>query len=344
MILNTYTILFLFTAAVTGVLALLLAFFSFRIFYASSRGLAPEERTDLENRSYLLLYIATVILWVKLLSWPLFYFTLHSYVPYIHGAMCIFGVTQARLYSGSTAQIIKPAVFFLAGAWLLLSGFDRRAETSPLFRRIILFLGVLSLVVLADSVHDFMYLTSFDVTSDVSCCTTFFDLPDRATASLSVSLIGHNYEKYLLPLYYLSNIMMIAFLTGARLKFVSAKNQDCSVMLLLISGAMLSLVNAAVTVIALFEVIAPVVMELPYHRCIYCMWQYAPGTVLMTGSFVLGTFSAGWALLIYLLGRHEETSGRLSGWLMNLYLSAIAFLGASLVMAIIYMIIKRGYS
>jgi len=340
MILNTFTIISLFTAAVTGVIALVIVFFSLRVFYTSAPGLTSEEKTDVENRSYLLLYMATVILWVKLLSWPLFYFTLHSCVPYIPGAMCIFGVTQAQPYSGTTAQIIKPAVFFLIGGWLLLNGLDRHAETSPLFRRIIFFLGVLSIVVFADSVHDFMYLTSFDVSSDVSCCTTYFDLPDRASASVPVSLIGRDYEKYLLPFYYFSNVLMIAFLTVVSLRVFSLKTPARYTMSVLFSGAMLSLINAAVTVIALFEVIAPVVMGLPLHRCIYCMWQYVPGTILMTAFFVIGSFSVCWALLLYLLGRHEETSVRLSMWLKNLYLFAVTCLGISLVMSIIYMLIK----
>jgi len=308
MILNSYTVISLFIAAVTGVMALTLIFLSFKIFHRSRLSLTVEEKTAVENSSYFLLYIATVILWVKLLSWPLFYFTLHSCIPYVPGAMCIFGVTQAQPYSGTAAQIIKPAVFFLIGAWLLLNGLDRRAETSPLFRRIILFLGVVSIIVLADSVHDFIYLTSFEVSSDVSCCTTYFDLPDRATAEISVSLIGQDYENYLLPLYYLSNILLIVFLIAVRLRLSSAKSRGRSAMLLFVSGAILSLINTVVTIIALFEIIAPVVMELPLHRCIYCMWQYVPGTVFMTAFFVLGTFSVCWALLIYLIGRHQETN------------------------------------
>ena len=340
MILNIFTAISLFISSVTGVLALVLALFSFRIFQRSGLNLTGEERTAVENRSYLLLYMAVVILWVKLLSWPLFYFMLQSCIPYIQGAMCIFGVTRAQPYLGGAAQVIKPVVFFLIGAWLLLNMLDRGTEKAPLFRRKFLFLSVLSIVVLADSVHDFIYLTSMEVTSDVSCCTTFFDLPERTTASISVSLIGQDFEKYILPFYYSSNAVLIAFLAAAHMRFPLLRTSGPSIVLLLMSGSLLALVNALITIVALFEVIAPVVMQLPHHRCIYCMWQYVPGTILMTALFIAGTFFVNWALLLYLIGRHEETLVRLLAWLKNLYLFAIACLGTSLVMATIYLIIK----
>ena len=78
--------------------------------------------------------MAVVILFIKLLSWPFFYATLQSYVPSIHGAMCIFGVTRIQPNMTTIAQILKPLVFFAVGAWLLLNRLDRKTETAPLLK------------------------------------------------------------------------------------------------------------------------------------------------------------------------------------------------------------------
>lgn len=342
MILNTHTVILLFIAVLTGTLAAALAFFSGRILYRTSLALTVEERTDTENSSYLLLYIATVLLWIKLLSWPLFYVALQSFIPYIQGAMCIFGVTQAQPYFSGSSQIIKPVVFFLIGGWLLLNGLDRRTETSPLFRRKIAFLVFLSIIVAADSIQDLVYLTSFETASDVSCCTTFFDLPERTTAAVSISLLGSDYEKYILPAYLASNIGLIA-LTAAAYFYVSGpKVSHRARLLFLVPESLFALFNAAVTVIAMFEVIAPVVMELPLHHCIYCMWQYVPGTIFLTAGFILGTFFVCWALFLYLSGRSRETGSVLLDWIRNLHFLAAAFLGVSLIMTIGYLILRDG--
>jgi hypothetical protein len=345
MIFNAFTIIIFFIALLTGILALILAAFSFRIYQRWGKSLSDQEKSTIENRSYLLLLIAVVILSVKLLSWPLFYVTLQSYIPNIQGAMCIFGVTQAQPHLSSIAQIFKPVVFFFIGGWLLLNALDRTTERAPLFKRKFLFLSFVSFMVLGDSVSDFVFLTSFSTEADIACCTTFFDLPERTTAMLPISILGKDYERYMLPLYYLSNISLFTFtaisyirLSPGRLFRYTIMNSN--VLCPMITGAVLSLLNAAITVIALFEVIAPKIMELPYHHCIYCMWQYVPDSIVMTGLFIIGTFSLNWALLLYITGKHKETVNRMKEYIRNLYFLGLIGIGVSMVMVTIHIFIK----
>jgi len=336
MIINTYVIVTLFVALLTVLLSVLLAVSSVRIYMRWDSVRLVEERIAIENRSYLLLNIATAVLFVRLLSWPLFYATLQSFVPDVPGAMCIFGVTQVKPYLSSIVQIFKPSVSFAIGGWMLLNHLDRMAETAPLFKRKFLFLFIVSILTFADSGLDLFYLTGFRVSNPVACCTTLFDLPERTTASVSASILGEGYERYLLPLYYLSNLSFIAFhlITYPRIRL-----RDSSPMRLMIIGASIALANAVVTIFAMFEVIAPRVMHLPYHHCIYCMWQYVPTSILMTALFITGTFSPGWALILYITGRHSETTTLLEGYLKNLFLLGIASTGASAVMATAYLLL-----
>lgn len=335
MILNIYTIIMLFVAIVAGLLAVPLGVLSYKVYRRWGSNLHDEERASIENRSYLLMLIATVILFVKLLTWPFFYVSLQSYIPGIQGAMCIFGVTQNQPALSAVMQIFKPIIFFIIGGWLILNRLDRKTETSPLFRKKFLFLSMVSVLVLADSVMDFFYLTGFNIKVFVSCCTTFFDLPDRATAEIPVSLLGEGYGRYLLPLYYLSSM---AFIISQVIAY-HRLNKDSNLLAILIAGVILAVINAIVTVFAMFEVIAPKVMNLPLHHCTYCMWQYEPHSILMTALFIIGTFSPGWMLILYMTGRHDETGAILNKYLRNLSIAGFVGIGLSVIMATAHLLL-----
>lgn len=327
----------MFAAALTGVLAVPLGIMSFRIFQKWEKPLYAEERTDIENRSYLLLLTAAVILSLKLLTWPFFYVTLQSYIPSIRGAMCIFGVTQFYPSMSSALQLFKPLVFFLIGGWLLLNQLDRKTETSPLFRKKFLFLHLISFMVLIDSLGDLMYFTGFNTGSSVACCTTFFDVPERATAVLPLSILGEAYEKYMLPSYYTMNMSLLALMG---VSYRGLQNNKLLPPWMTIAGAILAVLTAVITIFAMFEVIAPELMGLPYHHCIYCMWQYVPDSVLITALFIIGIFSPCWALLLNIMGRHSETDAALKGYIMNLYFFGIISTGASMLMVTIHLMLK----
>lgn len=340
MILNIYTVIILFAAALTGALAIPLGLMSFRTYQRWGKSLRAEERTDIENRSYLLLLTATVILSIKLLSWPFYYITLQSYVPDIRGAMCIFGVTQLDSSLSSALQLFKPAVFFMIGGWLLLNQLDRKTESSPLFGRKFMFLSVVSVMVLADSAGDFIYFTSLDQGTSVACCTTFFDLPERVTALLPLSILGREYEKYMFPAYYVSNMALIVFMGLSYQRYRNILQIKKITMRTAIAGAVLAALTAAITVFAMFEVVAPRLMKLPYHHCIYCMWQYVPDSILITAFFIAGVFLPCWALLLTIFGRHRETDATLKIYIMNLYFFGTVSSGVSLLMVTIHLMLE----
>ncbi len=335
MIITPYTVITLFIAVLTGIIAVILFVSSSRVYLGLDGGASDTGRTEAENRSYLLLLLAKVVLYAKLLSWPLLYVTLQSYVPYLPGSMCIFGVTQAQPALSGVIQILKPLSFLLIGGWLLLNRLDRTTETAPLFRRKILFLSLVSILVAAESGAEVAYLVGFESQADVGCCTTVFDLPDRKTALLSSSILGEGYGPYLLPLYYLSNLTLVGLLGLAYRRLSGPGGRAAGV---LGAAAVFSLLNSAVTAVAAFEKIAPEVMDLPYHHCIYCMWQYAPDSALATAFAIIGNFSPLWAVLIMLTGRHPETSGHLQRYAANLCFLGIITTGASLAMVTVHLL------
>lgn len=336
MIINAFAVIALFVALLTVLLSVLLAVSSVRIYMSWGDVRLMEERIAIENRSYLLLNIAVAVLFVRLLSWPFFYVTLQSFVPDVPGAMCIFGVTQVKPYLSSIVQIFKPSVSFAIGGWMLLNHLDRTTETAPLFKRKFLFLFIVSILIFADSGLDLFYLTGFRVSNPVACCTTLFDLPERMTASVSVSILGEGYERYLLPLYYLSGL---SFIVLHLISYHRISLKGSSTLRFTVTGAVIALTNAVITIFTMFEVIAPRVMHLPYHHCIYCMWQYVPTSILVTALFIIGTFSPGWALILDIAGRHDETATTLERYLKGLSLLGIAGIGGSMVMTTVYLLL-----
>lgn len=332
MIINIFTIISLFIAAVSAVLGLFQAGVSLYLYKKWGGARTGEERTRLEDFAYLVLLIASVILFVRLLSWPLFYATLNSYVPEIQGAMCVAGVCQIQGAMAKGLQTIKPLVFFFVGGWLLLNMLDRSTKTGPLMQKKFLFLSLVSLLILGDSVGEMTYLIKFKATSSVACCTTIFDIPSRSSAMIPRSILGERYEGLMLPLYYGSNSIVIGLL-GIML-------WRAWVSLAALSAAFLSvLVNVPLTGITALEKIAPTLMGLPYHHCLYCFPKNVPDGAVIIALFVIGTFSAGWALMLKVMGRSPETEATLQRYVKNLLWLAFVGLLSSMAMVSVHLVV-----
>lgn len=327
MIITPYTVILLGIAALTAVLALPIGWSALVLHRRTKSALSGEQRDAVENKVALLLLASVVVLSMKLPVWPLFYTALQSCIPHVPGAMCIYGVTQAKPVLSAASQLLKPAVFFFCGAWLLLHHLGERTGSPALFQKKLVLLFAVSVLILADSVADIVLFTSFDTAVNVACCTTVFDLPAGKTALLSASFMGEQSDRWLLPAYYGTNGALIALLG------VTARRNRTRTMALPAGTALAAVCCAGTTLVALFAVIAPKIMQLPYHHCIYCMWQYAPISILMTGLFIIGIFAAGWGLMVEVSGRKESGADMYRASANRLYSAGKWCLIASLIIA-----------
>jgi hypothetical protein len=100
-----------------------------------------------------------------------------------------------------------------------------------------------------------------------------------------------------------------------------------------------SLLNAILFLLSQIEVFAPRMMHLPFHHCLYCLWQYVPDSIIMYLLFILGTFSVGWAFTTDLFGKIGEASDLLPNYLRKIYWFAFFFLSASLILLIIHLLL-----
>jgi hypothetical protein len=337
MILNVFSITETFIGLISFILMGWAGLFSLTLALRWKRASSVEQRSEVEEKTHLVLLVAVVVLGIRLVNWPLFYATLWSFISDIDGAMCIFGVTQVKRALTGTSEIIKPIAFFLIGAWLLIHTLDQKTETSPLMGRKLLFLSATAAVVVAESLLDVVLMLKIAPGKLVSCCTTVTDILDRPTRVVPQSTLGPGYASILGYGYYVSNmaLVLILGLSMWRLKPKSYPGWQRPVLGIIFLFALL---NGALFVLTQIEVHAPKIMGLPFHHCLYCLWHYVPDSVLMYLFFVLGTFAVGWAFLLDLMGRTGETKDLLYRYLRVLYGFSIFCFTASMVMNTVHLV------
>jgi len=332
MILNALSITMIFIGALSALLAIWGGISSLILYRKWKRTATPEEKTSLEDRSYLVLLIMVIVLLIRLINWPLFYVTLQSFISDIEGAMCIFGVTQVKVGLTRFLEFLKPTNFFLIGGWLMLHFLDRATKTSPLMRKKLLLLSIISLFVLIDSIGDILLMIGIAPESLVSCCTTVTDILNRPTRTTPESIFGPEYAQSLQVLFFITHLALMGFI-GVSLKFRIFRR------LILGLFSLFAVLNAFVFLLSQIEVFAPRMMHLPFHHCLYCLWQYVPDSIVMFILFILGTFSVGWAFTTDLFGRQGEAADLLPGYLRKIYWFAFFFLSAFLIMLIIHLLV-----
>ncbi len=337
MILNVFSI----TESFIGLISLILmgwaGLLSLILALRWKRASNAEQRSEVEKRSHLVLLVAVVVLGIRLLNWPLFYATLQSFVSDIDGAMCIFGVTQVKRALTGISEIIRPIAFFLIGAWLFIHILDQKTQTSPLMGRKLFFLSVTAAIVAVESLLDVVLMLKIGPGTLVSCCTTVTDILDRPTRVVPQSTLGPGYASILGSVYYISNLFLI-FILGLTMWRLKPKSYPRWQRPVLGFMFLFAFFNGALFVLTQIEVQAPKIMGLPFHHCLYCLWQYVPDTVLMYLFFALGTFAVGWAFLLDLMGRTGETKDLLYKHLRVLYGFSIFCLAASMVMNTVHLV------
>jgi hypothetical protein len=338
MIVNAYAVLDGFLAVLRlgfGLLAVCLAITAWR----ASRRLDESRPKSLEERRTLLVLTASVLFGLSLVSWPVFYLLLQSYVPAWEGVMCIYGVTQIGTGSAGAArflpgllqamQFLKPALVFAGGAWLVLHLLDGRTASGPLAGRTVLVLLAVGVLATADAGAELAYLVIPKKEEFVTagCCTTAFDDAARASRFLPRAWIGDSDRPVLYALYYgLNGATALAIFAALRYGWTRK-------WLGLLFG--LLAVSIGLNAAFLVEAAAPVLLHLPYHHCPYDLLPLVPESTVTIGLFFLGAFAVGWACVVSWLGRHRETEALAPPLVIKLLsLGLFGYLGSLVMMSL----------
>ncbi|MBI5043605.1 MAG: hypothetical protein HZC10_07220 [Nitrospirae bacterium] len=151
------------------------------------------------------------------------------------------------------------------------------------------------------------------------------------------SIIGAGYKKLILPMYYGSNFILVGYMAaGYGLGLLRAEKRRRPY---LFSGVILAVITVVILLLSMMEVIAPRLLNLPYHHDPYDLLTELPDAGIFFGLFILGMFSTGWAFGIDMLARHDETKGILSENIEKIYWFGIVCLLASLLMVTVHLFI-----
>jgi hypothetical protein len=308
MILNSIAILagFLAVLRLAGGLVLLLGLVAR---WNGRKSVPDHKRAD--DRFYLFLLLAGLVLALNILSWPLLYLVLQSYVPEFPGVMCIYGVT--RVGAGSTGparhlpgllaflQVVKPALVFASGAWFTLYALNRRCDSSPLLGRLVVLLVPISVLITADAVAEIAYLgiPKVEDVPTAGCCVAPEEPEDRYVPK---ALTADADRGHLALAFYAGSVALaLAVLAASRVR----RGPTPGTLAALFAGASgLTLIGGVFAV----DVAAPALLGLPDHHCVYDLLPRVPEAVLAATLFIAGGFSLGWAWLAALLGRHAEAA------------------------------------
>jgi hypothetical protein len=340
MILNTYAVLLAFVALLRVGLGLLVVGLAVAAWRGRGVAVSPEGRESLEDRSYLVFLLALLLLTLNLVSWPLLYLLLQSYVPEWPGVMCIYGVTQigtdslgpVRYLPGLLRflQLTKPVLVFLSGAWFVLYLLNRRTATGSLLNRLFVVLLPLGALAAAEASAELAYvgIPKREEFPPGGCCVTD---AGSATQLLPESLVGDAGRPWLYAAFYGTALALIlALLVSTRRKSAPGPwgmaGLLCGGLVVLAAGALF-----------LVEVAAPTLLHLPDHHCAYDLIPRAPQAVAAVTLFVTGCFFLGWAAVARWLGHTGETEpflGRmvhdLLQWSLAGLVVAVAVLSADL--------------
>jgi hypothetical protein len=337
MILNSYAVLTSFVAVLRLALGLLVFGLGLTAWHGRKHSPTPDGRDARENRSYLVLLLAVLLMALNLVSWPLLYLLLQSYVPEWPGVMCVYGVTQIGTDSLGPArylpdllrflQVSKPALVFLSGAWFVLYLLNRRTATGPLLNR--LFVGLLPLGILAaaEAAAELAYLAipKKEEFPPGGCCVEVINT--SASRFLPPVLVSDAGRPWLVSAFFGVGLMLLVGLYMATRRRDTAPGTRGIALLLL--GSLVGLATGAVFLV---EIAAPTILHTPEHHCAYDLIPQAPEAVAAVILFVVGGFFLGWACVARWFGDCPETAPYLSETVRRLLRWSLAGFGVALAM------------
>lgn len=302
MIINKYSILMLFISGLGLLLAAATAGAAVWAAWRIRAGRDPQQASAAERSVHLARLSAIVCTIVLLLSWPLFYAMLASFVPEVPGAMCMFGVTKVMPKTTLLIQVAMPVSVLVFGAWMLLDYARRRSGEAIRRARGMVALALVAGLVAGTSATEVYYVTNMKSLNKVSCCSSF---AREARARLQAPSY---YLPWELPAGTRRWLLQSAFFAGAAVLVLwllakpvpgGGRRRRWFVAENMLLGAA-SLGFAVASLAAFAEVFASRLMQLPFHNCVYCLVTNGrvPDAPVILANVTLGAFAAAWAAML----------------------------------------------
>ncbi len=286
MIINNLIVTYLVCSFISLFIGLVAAFNGFYVWKKWDINSQADEQYLLEKRVYLLITILSVGFFLRLLMAPLWFFTMHSMIISIPGAMCLAGVHNANAplsYIASALKLVLPALY---GYWLILNFLDRQSEIQPFMKQKLLFIAPVGILILLEAIIDTSFFFS-NPPRQVSCCTSLFDVPrENIPSMVSQSTWIWVIVFYMLILFILLTILYL-FIIQKRSEY-SGHGWWFENKMVMVSETLVTTFAFAVFILALHTKISPLFLGLPFHHCIFCLCQEVWDTLIFFVMIFIG--------------------------------------------------------
>jgi hypothetical protein len=245
------------SSAISVLLMMGAAFFSYRILRYWDLSSGSRQQLLLERQTYLVSTILVFVMVLELLSLLLFVFTADALSVHFVGAMCAVGSLNANQY-GFPALILKMLVFFAASSWLVLNHVDRLGRDYPLVR--IKFAAVLALtpLLLAEALVQTRFFTGLQSNVSVACCSSTFS---PTAASVTSDLSGLSPGVALITFY--GTLLCLAMVGLLALKRERLRGVY----------AVLCALFFPLALVAILSVFSLYIYQHPHHHCPFCIFK-----------------------------------------------------------------------
>jgi hypothetical protein len=276
-ILNVFTVTGIFLAATGAVLALVAVAVAVRV-------LAARDREAAADRLHLLTLIVAVLALVRAIAWPHFYYMLESWVPALapQGVMCAYGVTRLRPEMVAALEWGKPALLALLAGWWALAWIERRAGR-PLFGRTRAAAAIpLALLAAGDCVLGVAWIAADKLEQPVTCCSQSAGPGSVPIASSTLPFARGGAAALEVALYVALGLLAAAL--AWRRSRATAGRAPWSWLVAALALAHLYFAGGA-----WLDAVAPRVLGLPYHHCVYEVVTRAPAMGLAAALTIAGS-------------------------------------------------------
>jgi hypothetical protein len=256
LILNGWTVTAAFLAVCSAALGLVTVAALLRA-RARARARRAAHQGEAGSLADLLGLLIGALVIVRLVALPLHYLVLKSYVPFLadQGVMCAYGVTRVQAGWVRAVQTLGPAFLFTGGLWLALAAASARPR--------LVLAGVAASLALISSVSELIYLAVDKGGQAVTCCTQFSSVP----ATFERAGVRWTASPFAQPVVF--GALQLVLLGGAWSMARSTMGRRNARALLGPALALAGVANLWVSHVFWRDELAPRVLGLPYHRCVY---------------------------------------------------------------------------
>jgi len=276
------------------------------------RGGRARGRSAWDAHGPLLGLLLAVLAALQLVGVPLFYLVLQGYVPGLadRGVMCAYGVTRIQPELVRMTQVLGPLALYAAALWLAFASAagEREAQggaARPLHLALALCAGALGL---AQSAAALAYFVAPKGVTEVTCCGA---VTGAAAAALRLDP-GTRDSNFGAPWVFWSAQLLLALALGLRGRAGTVwgvrgvrlgKFSDLALAALACGMAWISYAFWR-------DQLAPAVLGLPYHRCVYELLTETRGLGFAALCQAMALALATWPLLLRWAGDAGEAGAR----------------------------------